>query len=128
MTYKVTAKIDAPWHIYKYSKKQLDNGPKYTEFDFFDPAGLKLEGDWSPSVLPTKKKEPAFPDIPFLEYHEDEVTWSIKLQVPAEDIAGQEDPPMPGRLHDLLGRELQLPRPVDPARRRVDRDSRPRSC
>ena len=84
MTYKVTAKLDAPWHIYKYSKTQPDNGPKYTEFDFFDPAGLKVEGDWSPSVDPIKKKEPAFPDIPFLEYHEDEVTWSIKLQVPAD--------------------------------------------
>jgi thiol:disulfide interchange protein len=82
VTYKVTAKIDAPWHIYKYSKDQADNGPKYTEFDFFDPDGLKVDGDWSPSVEPTKKKEPAFPDIPFLEFHEDEVTWSIKVKVP----------------------------------------------
>ena len=89
MTYKVTARIEAPWHIYKYSKTPLDSGPKYTEFDFFDTAGLKIEGDWTPSVAPIKKKEPAFPDIPYLEYHEDEVTWSIKLQVPPKTTAGK---------------------------------------
>ena len=89
VTYKVTAKVEAPWHIYKYSKTPPADGPKYTEFDFFDPAGLKVEGDWTPSVAPIKKKEPAFPDIPFLEYHEDEVTWSIKLQVPAEASPGK---------------------------------------
>ena len=89
VTYEVTAKIDAPWHIYKYSKTPDNNGPKYTEFDFFDPAGLKIDGDWSPSIAPTKKKEPAFPQIPFLEYHEDEVTWSIKLKVPADAKPGK---------------------------------------
>ena len=87
--YKVKAKIDAPWHIYKYSKTPAENGPKYTEFDFFEIAGLKVDGDWSPSVDPTKKKEPAFPDIPFLEYHEDEVTWSLKLQVPSDARPGK---------------------------------------
>jgi thiol:disulfide interchange protein DsbD len=89
VTYKVTAKIDESWHIYKYSKKPVDNGPKYTEFDFFDPAGLKIDGDWSPSIAPIKKKEPAFPDLPFLEYHEDEVTWSIKLKVPDDAKPGK---------------------------------------
>ena len=89
VTYKVTAKIEAPWHIYKYSKTQQDNGPKYTEFDFFDPADLKILGDWSPSLSPIKKKEPAFPDLPYLEFHEDEVTWSIKLQVPAKAPPGK---------------------------------------
>ena len=89
VTYKVTAKIQAPWHIYKYAKAQPENGPKYTEFDFFDTAGLKVEGDWSPSLAPVKKKEPAFPDIPYLEYHEDEVTWSVKLQVPAKAKPGK---------------------------------------
>ncbi len=89
VTYQVTAKIDENWHIYKYSKKPIDNGPKYTEFDFFDPAALKIEGDWSPSVAPTQKKEPAFPNLPFLEYHEDEVTWSIKLKVPLDAKPGK---------------------------------------
>ena len=82
VTYQVKAKIDAPWHIYKYSKTQVENGPRYTEFDFFGPAGLTLEKGWTASTEPTRKKEPAFPDIPFLEYHEDEVVWSQKLKVP----------------------------------------------
>ena len=89
VTYKVTAKVEAPWHIYKYSKTPPADGPKYTEFDFFDPAGLKVEGDWTPSAAPIKKKEPAFPDIPYLEYHEDEVTWSVKLQIPAKATPGK---------------------------------------
>ncbi len=83
VTYQVKVQIDAPWHIYKYSKTPLENGPRYTEFDFFDTAGLTLEKGWTASVEPTKKQEPAFPDIPFLEYHEDEVVWSQKLKVPA---------------------------------------------
>ncbi len=91
VTFKVTANIDAPWHIYRYSKKPADDGPKYTEFDFFDTAGLKPVGDWTASTEPIKKKEPAFPDIPFLEFHEDEVTWSIKLKVPANQPAGKKE-------------------------------------
>ena len=89
VTYKVTARIDAPWHIYKYAKVAAQNGPKFTEFDFFDTSGLRVEGDWTPSVEPTKKKEPAFPDIPFLEFHEDEVTWSVQLKVPADARPGK---------------------------------------
>ena len=89
VTYKVKVKLDAPWHIYKYAKVQAENGPRYTEFDFFDTAGLKLNGDWTPSAEPIKKKEPAFPDIPFLEYHEDEVTWSVSLKIPADAKPGR---------------------------------------
>ncbi len=89
VTYRVTAKIDAPWHIYKYSKDQPANGPRYTTFDLFDPAGLAVDGGWSASEPPIKKKEPAFPDLPFLEYHEDEVTWSLKLRVPAKAASGK---------------------------------------
>ncbi len=61
VTYKVTAKLDAPWHIYKYSKDQADNGPKYTEFDFFDPDGLKVDGDWSAlaSSRPRRRSRPS---------------------------------------------------------------------
>ena len=89
VTYKVTAKLDSTWHIYKYAKEQPDDGPKLTQFDFFDTDGLKLEGDWKPSDDPIKKKEPAFPEIPFLEYHEDEVTWSVKVKVPPGTAPGK---------------------------------------
>ncbi|WP_435010021.1 protein-disulfide reductase DsbD family protein [Tundrisphaera lichenicola] len=89
VTYSVTAKLDDSWHIYKYSKKQLEDGPRLTQFDFFDTAGLTTQGDWTASEDPIRKKEPAFPDIPFLEYFEEEVTWSIKLKVPAKSEPGK---------------------------------------
>ena len=86
--FKVTAKVNAPWHIYKYSKTQPDSGPRLTSFDLFDPAGLKPEGEWTPSAPPIQKKDPAFADLPFLEFHEDEVTWSLPLRVPADAAPG----------------------------------------
>ena len=89
VTFQVTAKIDAPWHIYQYARVQPADGPKLTSFDFFDPAGLKPQGDWAASREPIKKNEPAFPNIPFLEYFEDEVTWSLKLLVPAGTAPGK---------------------------------------
>ena len=47
VTYQVKAKIAPPWHIYKYSKTPLDTGPRLTEFDFFDTAGLTPEKGWT---------------------------------------------------------------------------------
>jgi thiol:disulfide interchange protein len=82
VTYKVTAKTVGKNHIYKYSKQEADVGPKLTTFDFFDPAGLTPRGDWTASKEPTKKHEDAFKEIPFLEFYEDEVTWSLELVVP----------------------------------------------
>jgi thiol:disulfide interchange protein len=84
VTFKVTAKLDPGYHIYKYTEKPLPpgSGPVYTTFDFFDTAGLKVEGDWQVSKEPIKHKEPVWPDLPFVEYYEDEVTWSVKLKVP----------------------------------------------
>ena len=89
VTYQVRVKIAPPWHIYKYAKSQAEDGPKLTTFDFFDPAGLALEKDWTASAKPIRKQEPAFPDIPYLEYHEDEVVWSQKLRVPANAPPGK---------------------------------------
>jgi thiol:disulfide interchange protein len=84
VTYKVTAKLDSGYHIYKQIDKPMPPGagPVYTTFDFFDTAGLKIEGDWQASKEPIKHKEPVWPDLPFVEYYEDEVTWSIKLKIP----------------------------------------------
>jgi thiol:disulfide interchange protein DsbD len=79
--YRVSVKLKPGWHIYKYSKDQPDQGPINTSFDFFDTAGLKIAGDWTASRDPIKKPEPAFNNM-VLEYYEDEVTWSIPLQVP----------------------------------------------
>ena len=83
VTFKVTAKLDPGFHIYNYSKSnEARPGPINTTFDFFDPAGLKIEGDWTASQEPEKHKDPNFADVDFVEYHENEVTWSIKLKVP----------------------------------------------
>ncbi len=78
--FKVTAKLDAGFHIYKYSKEQ-GAGPVPTSFDFFDRAGFEVEGDWSASREPEKHKDANFPDIDSVEYYEDEVTWSIKVKI-----------------------------------------------
>jgi thiol:disulfide interchange protein len=88
VTFKVTAKMDPGTHIYGYSKTQ-GPGPIRTSFDFFDPAGLKVEGDWSASKDVEKLKDANFPDLDFVEFHEDEVTWSIKLKVPADAEPGK---------------------------------------
>jgi RNA polymerase sigma factor (sigma-70 family) len=88
---KVTAKIDHGYHIYKYIKTSTKpvEGPVYTSFDLFDTDGLEVQGDWSASKEPARCKEANWPDLPFVEYHEDEVTWSIKLKVPPDTPAGK---------------------------------------
>ncbi|MGP0062020.1 MAG: hypothetical protein ACLQGP_00275, partial [Isosphaeraceae bacterium] len=84
VTFKLTAKLDPGFHIYKQIDQPMPPGagPVYTTFDFFDTAGLKVEGDWQASKEAIKHKEAVWPDLPFVEYFEDEVTWSVKLKVP----------------------------------------------
>ncbi len=91
VAFKITAKLDPGFHIYKYTDKPREQaiGPIYTTFDFFDPDGLKVEGNWTSSKEPIKHKEPDFPDLPFVEYYEDEVTWSVALKVPDDAKAGK---------------------------------------
>src|SRR5262249_52314356 len=88
VNFKVTAKLDPGFHIYKYSKEQ-GAGPVNTTFDFFDTAGLKVEGDWVASQEPQKHKDPNFADLDVVEYYEDEVSWTIKLLVPAGTEPGK---------------------------------------
>jgi len=90
VTFKVTAKLDPGSHIYKYSKSTVRGaGPVNTTFDFFDTAGLKVEGDWTASKEPEKHKDPNFADVDFVEFHADEVTWSIKLKIPEGTAPGK---------------------------------------
>jgi thiol:disulfide interchange protein len=89
VTFKVTAKLDPGYHIYKYSKVKVVGGPINTSFDFFDPADLNVEGDWTPSTEPEKHKDPNFPGLDSVDYHEDEVTWSIKLKIPEGTAPGK---------------------------------------
>ena len=91
VTFKVTAKVDPGYHIYKYNRDAAKPGagPLPTTFDLFDTGGLRPEGDWMASREPIQHPEPAFPDIPFVEYYEDEVSWSIKLRVPPDAVPGK---------------------------------------
>ena len=88
VTYRVTAMVDEPWHIYAYSKVQVDEGPRSTQLDLFEDGGLKPLGDWTPAKEPTKKPEPAFDNKVYGSY-EGEASWSIQLQVPADAEAGE---------------------------------------
>lgn len=89
VTLTVTAEVGLGWHIYAYNKTQPDDGPRVTQFDLFDPAGLTPKGDWTASPPPIQKKEPAFPSLPFVSFHEGEVSWSIPLTVPADAKPGK---------------------------------------
>lgn len=83
VVYTVTTKVEKSWHIYAYAKEQPAEGPRATQFDFFQPGGLKLDADaWKPAKPPTRQKEPAFPDLDAVEFHESEASWSVRLQVP----------------------------------------------
>jgi thiol:disulfide interchange protein DsbD len=86
--YRVTATVEPPWHIYAYAATQPDEGPQVTQFDLFDPAGLTPVGTWTPAEPPHQQPEPAFPDLPFVSYHEGSVTWTLKLQVPPGTAPG----------------------------------------
>ncbi len=92
ITFRVTAKLDPGYRIYKHDKydKVPDRSPVPTTFDFFDTGGEEVLGDWIASREPTRRKDPAFPDWPFTEFYENAVSWSIKLRMRADSPPGKE--------------------------------------
>src|SRR4051794_5725552 len=88
VTYTVTAKIDMPWHIYAYVDEQPAEGPRGTQFDFFDTAGLTPAKSWASSEPPHEIADAQFGGIK-VQYHEDEVSWSTTLKVPADAKPGK---------------------------------------
>jgi len=89
VVYKVTARLEPGLHIYAVAKK--DNGqpgPIPTTFDFFDPGGLKVSGEWKPDHAAEARPEAAF-DNQIIEFFENEVTWSTTLSVPADAAPGK---------------------------------------
>ena len=86
--FTASVKLQPGWHLYKYTKQQPETGPRQTEFDLFTTTGLKTSGDWKPSKELIKKKEPAFPELPYVEFYEDQVSFSIDLEVPANATSG----------------------------------------
>ena len=100
VSFKVTAKLDAGFHVYKYSKENVD-GPVPTSFDFFDRAGLETDGDWKASAEPEKHKDPNFPDLATVEYSRRRSDLDHQAQGSGIRGGGKENAPLPGALHDL---------------------------
>ena len=88
VTFKVTAKLDPGYHIYKYYKR---DGPVLTSFDFFDHGAPRGRGRLDRLRRePEKHKDINFPDLASVEYYEDEVTWEHQGQaIPAATAAGK---------------------------------------
>lgn len=91
VTLKVKAELNPTYHIYQYTKTPTtgSDSPIYTSFDLFDTGGLAVVGEWTASKNPIKHADPNFPNVPFVEYFEEEVTWSVKLKVPATLAPGE---------------------------------------
>ena len=84
VTFKVTAKLDPGFHIYKYSKIKARAGPGQYDLRLLrSRRASRSKETGRASKEPEKHKDPNFADVDFVEYHEDEVTWSIKLKIPA---------------------------------------------
>ena len=122
VTFKVTAKVGPSYHIYKYAKisRPPGGGPSFTTFDFFDTAGLKIAGDWTASKEPSKHKDPNFPALAFVEYYEDEVTWSITLEVSTDSTPGQKTLRLQAGYMVCNEKSCSVDRTVDIAGCRVD--------
>jgi thiol:disulfide interchange protein DsbD len=89
VAYKVTARLDPGLHIYAVAKVDaVQQGPVPTTFDLFDTAGLKVVYDWKPDRAPEARPEPAF-DNKIIQFFENEVTWSIALDIPRDAAAGK---------------------------------------
>lgn len=87
--FTITAKLLPGWHLYKLtSVPQTDSGPRQTVLDLFNTSGLNPKGDWKASKDLIRKKEPAFPELDFVEFYADEVSFSILLDVPADASNG----------------------------------------
>lgn len=85
VTYRVEARLEPGWHVYKYVKGSTEL--RDTTFDAFGLDGLQAEGDWKASRDPVKKRDPAVGEV--LEFYENDVTWSLSLKIPAGTAAGK---------------------------------------
>ena len=90
LTYKVTVKLDPGLHIYQVAQPGVpSNGPIATAFDLFDTGTLRPSKEWTASKAPIVKPEPAFGDDVIVESFENEVSWTVKLQAPADAKPGK---------------------------------------
>ena len=76
----VTATIEPGWHI--YSIAQPAGGPIATKITVNPPPGVRLAGEFRPTVEPEKKKEPAFDNL-MVESHQGTITWYAPIELAA---------------------------------------------
>ena len=76
----VTAKIEPGWHI--YSITQPAGGPIVTKIAVSPPPGVRLAGEFRPTVEPERKKEPIFDNL-MVESHQGTVTWYAPIELAA---------------------------------------------
>jgi hypothetical protein len=82
-TYQIKVSLDPGWKIFSCSPVQPQgSAPFYTKLDLFDTGGLKASRDWQASRAATKQESQVFPDAGPIEFHEGEVTWSLRIIVP----------------------------------------------
>jgi len=73
----ITATIKPGWHI--YSITQPPGGPIATEIKLTPAQGVRVLGQFQPTVEPEKKREPVFDNI-MVESHHDKITWYAPLE------------------------------------------------
>ena len=88
VTYKVSVQVAEPWHIYAWAEKQADEGPRSTQFNLYETGGLVPDKAWKSSHDPELAKEPAFPNLDVVAFHEKSVEWSIPLTIPKDAKSG----------------------------------------
>ena len=76
----ITAKIEPGWHI--YSITQPPGGPLATKIDVEPVPGVGRPTKWASSVVPERKKEPAFDNM-VIETHQGTLTWYAPLEIAA---------------------------------------------
>ena len=72
----IAAKIEPGWHI--YSITQQPGGPIATRIDVSPPPGVRLTGDFIPSIAPDEKIEPIFDNLK-VETHHGTVIWRAPI-------------------------------------------------
>jgi thiol:disulfide interchange protein len=78
----ITATIEPGWHIYSITQPTAKAGnPTVSKIEVKPPEGVRIPGEFRPTVAPHKTKEPdAYPGLP-IETHSGIVTWYAPIEL-----------------------------------------------
>ena len=90
-TYNIKFNLDDGWRIFSTAPEPAPkDGPIFTSFDFFDPAGFEVVGGWQASRPPSLARPSSISSQwATVESYEEEVTWTIRLKVPRDMQPGE---------------------------------------